>query len=218
MDSKMIDELLEKADNRYSIAERYKRWKITDKKLANDNLERLAKSYENDEFFEEYFIESVKENYLSDMELLEDATNYSEICKSEIASGKSFCYAKHYAEIKLFHEFVDEYCRLLAEVCDFAVKQGVKDDIALFSVASACAEAYVNERISDLSHLKEIYKADWLQEYLSKLQDRMMREQETEVDPSTFSTLSTRRKTHEEEIWDMMYPEGMDDGFSLPED
>lgn len=218
MDSKMIDELLEKADNRYSIAERYKRWKITDKKLANDNLERLAKSYENDEFFEEYFIESVKENYLSDMELLEDATNYSEICKSEIASGKSVCYAKHYAEIKLCHEFVDEYCRLLAEVCDFAVTQGVKDDIALFSVASACAEAYVNERISDLSHLKEIYKADWLQEYLSKLQDRMMREQETEVDPSTFSTLSTRRKTHEEEIWDMMFPDGIDDGFSLPED
>ena len=218
MDSKMIDELLEKADNRYSIAERYKRWKITDKKLANDNLERLAKSYKNDEFFEEYFIESVKENYLSDMELLEDATNYSEICKSEIASGKSVCYAKHYAEIKLCHEFVDEYCRLLAEVCDFAVKQGVKDDIALFSVASACAEAYVNERISDLSHLKEIYKADWLQEYLSKLQDRMMREQETEVDPSTFGTLSSRRKTHEEAIWDMMYPDGIDDGFSLPED
>ena len=218
MDSKMIDELLEKADNRYSIAERYKRWKITDKKLANDNLERLAKSYENDEFFEEYFIESVKENYLSDMELLEDATNYSEICKSEIASGKSFCYAKHYAEIKLCHEFEDEYCRLLAEVCDFAVKQGVKDDIALFSVASACAEAYVNERISDLSHLKEIYKADWLQEYLSKLQDKMMREQETEVDPSTFGALSTRLKTHEEEIWDMMFPDGIDDGFSLPED
>ena len=218
MDSKMIDELLEKADNRYSIAERYKRWKITDKKLANDNLERLAKSYENDEFFEEYFIESVKENYLSDRELLEDAMNYSEICKSEIASGKSVCYAKHYAEIKLFHEFVDEYCRLLAEVCDFAVKQGVKDDIALFSVASACAEAYVNERITDLSHLKEIYKADWLQEYLSKLQDRMMREQETEVDPSTFGTLSSRRETHEEAIWDMMYPEGIDDGFSLPED
>lgn len=218
MDSKMIDELLEKADNRYSIAERYKRWKITDKKLANDNLERLAKSYENDEFFEEYFIESVKENYLSDRELLEDAMNYSEICKSEIASGKSFCYAKHYAEIKLCHEFEDEYCRLLAEVCDFAVKQGVKDDIALFSVASACAEAYVNERITDLSHLKEIYKADWLQEYLSKLQDRIMREQETEVDPSTFGTLSSRRKTHEEAIWDMMYPEGIDDGFSLPED
>lgn len=218
MDSKMIDELLEKADNRYSIAERYKRWKITDKKLANDNLERLAKSYENDEFFEEYFIESVKENYLSDRELLEDAMNYSEICKSEIASGKSVCYAKHYAEIKLFHEFVDEYCRLLAEVCDFAVKQGVKDDIALFSVASACAEAYVNERITDLSHLKEIYKADWLQEYLSKLQDRIMREQETEVDPSTFGTLSSRRETHEEAIWDMMYPEGIDDGFSLPED
>lgn len=218
MDSKMIDELLEKADNRYSIAERYKRWKITDKKLANDNLERLAKSYENDEFFEEYFIESVKENYLSDMELLEDASNYSEICKSEIASGKSVCYAKHYAEIKLCHEFEDEYCRLLAEVCDFAVKQGVKDDIALFSFASACAEAYVNERITNLSHLKEMYKADWQQEFLSKLQDRMMREQETEVDPSTFGTLSTRRKTHEEEIWDMMFPDGIDDGFSLPED
>lgn len=218
MDPQKIDELLEQADHRFSIVDRYNEWKAIDEKQADEKLKELAKSYNKDVFFEEHLIESVKENYLSDRELLEDATNYSEICKSEIASGKSFCYAKHYAEIKLFHEFVDEYCRLLAEVCDFAVKQGVKDDIALFSVASACAEAYVNERISDLSHLKEIYKADWLQEYLSKLQDRMMREQETEVDPSTFSTLSTRRKTHEEEIWDMMYPEGIDDGFSLPED
>lgn len=45
-----------------------------------------------------------------------------------------------------------------------------------------------------------------------------MREQETEVDPSTFGTLSSRRKTHEEAIWDMMYPDGIDDGFSLPND
>lgn len=218
MDPQKIDELLEQADHRFSIVDRYNEWKAIDEKQADEKLKELAKSYNKDVFFEEHLIESVKENYLSDMELLEDATNYSEICKSEIASGKSFCYAKHYAEINLCHEFEDEYCRLLAEVCDFAVKQGVKDDIALFSVASACAEAYVNERISDLLHLKDIYKADWQQEYLSKLQDRMMREQETKVAPSTFGTLSTRRKTHEEEIWDMMFPDGIDDGFSLPEE
>ena len=218
MDTQKIDELLEQGVHGFSIVDRYNEWKAVDEKQADEKLKELAKSYNKDVFFEEYLIESVKGNYLSDRELLEDATNYSEICKSEIASGKSVCYAKHYAEIKLCREFVDEYCRLLAEVCDFAVKQGIKDDIALFSFASACAEVYVNERITDLLHLKDIYKADWQQEYLSKLHDRIMREQETEVDTSTFSTLSTRRKTHEEEIWDMMFPEGIDDGFSLLED
>lgn len=218
MDTQKIDELLEQGVHGFSIVDRYNEWKAVDEKQADEKIKELAKSYNKDVFFEEYLIESVKGNYLSDRELLEDATNYSEICKSEIASGKSVCYAKHYAEIKLCREFVDEYCRLLAEVCDFAEKQGIKDDIALFSFASACAEVYVNERITDLLHLKDIYKADWQQEYLSKLLDRMMREQETEVDPSTFSTLSTRRKTHEEEIGDMMFPDGIDDGFSLPED
>jgi len=216
MDPQKIDELLEQADHRFSIVDRYNEWKAIDEKQADEKLKELAKSYNKDVFFEEHLIESVKENYLSDMELLEDATNYSEICKSEIASGKSFCYAKHYAEISLCSDFVDEYCRHLAEVYDYADKQGVKDDPFLF--ASDCAEAYVNRRITDLIHLKEPYKADWQQEYLSKLQDRIMREQETEVDPSTFGTLSSRRKTHEEAIWDMMYPEGIDDGFSLPND
>lgn len=218
MDPKKIDELLEQADNRFSIAERYEAWKASDEKRADENLEKLTKSYEKDVFFEEYFIESVKGNYLSDSELLNDATIYSEICKSEIASGKSACYAKHYAELKLCREFVDDYCRLTAEVCDYAVKHGAKDDHLLFAFASDCAEAYVNERISDLLHLKEIFKADWQQKYLSKLQERMLQEQKTEIDPSTFGTLSTRRKTHEEEICDIMFPDGIDDGFSLPED
>jgi hypothetical protein len=76
----------------------------------------------------------------------------------------------------------------------------------------------VNGRFTNIHHLKETFKADWQQEYLLKLQDRMMREQETEVDPSTFGTLSTRRKTYEERIWDMMFPDGIDDGFSFPGD
>jgi hypothetical protein len=217
MDNSKIEELLEQADNRYSIAEQYDEWRKIDKKQATQKLEKLAKSYGKDELFEEYFIDRVKQlNYLTDKQLLQEAESFSSICKSEMADGKSLCYSKHYAEITLWREFVDEYCRLYAEVYDYADKHGVKDDPIFF--ASDCAESYVNERITDVLHLKETFKADWQQEYLSQLQDRMMREQETEVDPSTFGTLSTRRKTHEEEIWDMMYPEGMDDGFSLPED
>ena len=214
-----IDELLKQADNRFSIAERYEEWKTSDEKRADENLERLAKSYEKDVFFEEYFIESVKGNYLSDRELLNDATIYSEICKSEIASGKSACYAKHYAELKLCREFVDDYCRLTAEVCDYAVKQGVKDDHFLFAFASVCAEAYVNEHIAELPRLKSIYKANWQQDYLTSLHDRMIKELEVEEDnENVLNILSRRKKTHTDEIMDMMFPEGIDDGFSLPED
>ena len=61
-------------------------------------------------------------------------------------------------------------------------------------------------------------KEDWQHEFLSKLQDRMMREREAEVDSSTFDTLSTRWKTRTQETMDMMFPDGIDDGFSLPED
>ena len=217
MDDKQIEEWLKQADNRYSIAERYDEWRKTDEQQADLKLEELAKSYGKDELFEEYFIDRVKQlNYLTDKQLLQEAEAFSKICKSEMADGKSLCYSKHYAESTLWREYVDEYCRLYAEVYDYADKQGVKDDPILF--ASDCAEAYVNERITDVLHLKETFKADWQQEFLSKLQDRMMREQEAEVDFSAFDTLSTRRKTHEEEIWDMMYPDGIDDGFSLPED
>ena len=109
MDPKKIDELLEQADHRFSIAEQYDEWRSIDEKQADEKLKELAKSYDKDGFFEEYFIESVKENYLSDRELLNNATHYSDICKSEIASGKSACYAKHYAELKLCREFVDDY-------------------------------------------------------------------------------------------------------------
>ena len=69
-----------------------------------------------------------------------------------------------------------------------------------------------------IRHLQETYKADWQQVFLSELQDRMMREQETEVDSSIFDAPYTRWKTHKQETMDMMYPEGIDDGFSLPED
>ena len=218
MDPKKIDELLEQADHRFSIAERYEEWKTSDEKRADENLERLAKSYEKDVFFEEYFIESVKGNYLSDRELLNDATIYSEICKSEIASGKSACYAKHYAELKLCREFVDDYCRLTAEVCDYAVKHGAKDDHLLFAFASDCAETYVNEHIAELPRLKSIYKADWQQDFLSSLQDRMMKELEVEEDNAGEHNIPSPRNTRTDEIMDMMFPEGVDDGFTLPED
>ena len=174
MDNKKIEELLKQADNRYSIAERYDEWMKTDVKQADLKLEKLAKSYGKDELFEEYFIDRVKQlNYLTDKQLLQEAESFSSICKSEMADGKSLCYSKHYAEITLWREFVDEYCRLIAEVYDYADKQGVKDDPVMFSFASDCAEAYANERITDILHLKETFKADWQQEFLSKLQDRI---------------------------------------------
>ena len=217
MDNSKIEELLEQADNRYSIAEQYDEWRKIDKKQATQKLEKLAKSYGKDELFEEYFIDRVKQlNYLTDKQLLQEAESFSSICKSEMADGKSLCYSKHYAEMTLWREYVDEYCRLYAEAYDYADKHGVKDDPIIF--ASDCAEAYVNERITDVLHLKETFKADWQQEFLSKLQDRMMREREAEVDSSTFDTLSTRWKTRTQETMDMMFPDGIDDGFSLPED
>ena len=185
--------------------------------LKNDErkkeLELHAKTINKDPVFVDCYINSFEEGI---QEPRKKAEEYCRSYHSCIKDGKSICYAKNYAEIESWREFVEEYCRLYAEVYDYADKQGVKDDPSLF--ASDCAEAYVNGRITDLIHLKEPYKADWQQEYLSQLQDRIMREQETEVDPSTFGTLSSRRKTHEEAIWDMMYPEGIDDGFSLPED
>ncbi len=172
MNDNKIEELLKKADNRYSIAERYDEWRKTDEKQATQKLEKLAKSYGKDELFEEYFIDRVKQlNYLTDKQLLQEAETFSSICKSEMADGKSLCYSKHYAESTLWREYVDEYCRLYAEVYDYADKQGVKDDPILF--ASDCAEAYVNGRITDLPHLKNTYKEDWQQGFLSTLQDRM---------------------------------------------
>jgi len=172
MDDNKIDELLKGADNRYSIAECYDEWRENDENQANQELENLAKSYGRDELFEEYFIDRVKQlNYLTDKQLLQEAEAFSSICMSEMADGKSLCYSKHYAEITLWREYVDEYCRLYAEVYDYANKQGAKDDPILF--ASDCAEAYVNGRITDFPHLKNTYKEDWQQGFLSTLQDRM---------------------------------------------
>ena len=91
-----------------------------------------------------------------------------------------------------------------------------EDDAYLFG--DFCTEAADRNLLLRINEFSNKYKEDWQHEFLSKLQDRMMREQEKEVDTSTFGTLSTRRKTYEEEIWDMMYPEGIDDGFSLPND
>ena len=127
-------------------------------------------------------------------------------------------YAEHYAEIKLCREFVDDYCRLVAEVYDYAVKQGAKDDHLLFAFASDCAEAYVNEHIAELPRLKSIYNADWQQGFLTSLQNRMMKELEGEVDDAGEHNIPSPSKTRTDEIMDMMFPEGVDDGFSLPED
>ena len=218
MDSKKIDELLEQADNRFSIANRYDEWRAVDKNQADKKLEGLAKSYGKDEFFEEYIIDRVKQlNYLSDRELMVEAEAFSSICKSEVATGKSVCYAKNYAETKLWSAFVDKYCRVVAEVYDYADKQGVKEDPFLF--ASDCAEVYVNEHITDLLHLKDIYKADWQQEFILKLRDRMIKELESENENARELDIpSALRKSHTDEIMDMMFPEGIDDGVTLAEE
>ena len=112
-------------------------------------------------------------------------------------------YAEHYAEVKLCREFVDDYCRLVAEVYDYAVKQGEKDDHLLFAFASDCAEAYVNEHIVELPRLKSIYKADWQQEFILKLHDRMIDGLETEDDiGSVLDIPSSSNRTHTKLISD----------------
>ena len=217
MDDKQIEEWLKQADNRYSITERYDEWRKTDEQQADLKLEELAKSYGKDELFEEYFIDRVKQlNYLTDKQLLQEAEAFSKICKSEMADGKSMCYAKHYAESTLWREYVDEYCRLYAEVYDYADKQGVKDNPDLF--ASNCAEVYVDGQITVFRHLKEIYTEDWQQKFLSELFNRLVDEIEANNCAAEALAHSTRRRTHYDETMDMMFPEGIDDGFSLAED
>ena len=215
MDDNKIDELLKGADNRYSIAERYDEWRENDENQANQELENLAKSYGRDELFEEYFIDRVKQlNYLTDKQLLQEAEAFSSICMSEMADGKSLCYSKHYAKITLWREYVDEYCRLYAEVYDYANKQGVKDDPILF--ASDCAEAYVNGRIPVFHHLKEIYTENWQQKFLLELFDRLVDKIEANnTDIEAHAPLTRKRSQYDETI-DMMFPEGIDDGFSMP--
>ena len=181
-----------------------------EEKERERELEIHAKSINNDPVFVEYYICVFKEHLSEPRKIAERYCCAYHRC---IKEGKSVCYAMNYAELVSSGEYVDEYCSLYAEICDYAEKHGVKTDPSGF--AYACADAYVNGLIIKFHHLEESFKEDWQHEYLSKLLDRVMREQEAEVDSST---LSTRRKTHEEVIWDMMYPEGIDDGFSLPED
>ena len=153
-------------------------------------------------------------NYLTDKQLLQEAEAFSSICMSEMADGKSLCYSKHYAEITLWREYVDEYCRLYAEVYDYANKQGVKDDPILF--ASDCAEAYVNGRIPVFHHLKEIYTENWQQKFLLELFDRLVDKIEANnTDVEAHAPLTRNRSQYDETI-DMMFPEGIDDGFSMP--
>ena len=184
-----------------------------EEKERERELEIHAKSINNDPVFVEYYISLFKEHLSEPRKIAERYCCAYHRC---IKEGKSVCYAMNYAELVSSGEDVDEYCSLYAEICDYAEKNGVKTDPSGF--AYACADAYVNGLILKFHHLEETFEEDWQHEFLSKLLDRVMREQEAEVDSSTFDTVSARWKTHEEEIWDIMYPEGIDDGFSLPED
>lgn len=176
-------------------------------------LEIHAKSINNDPVFVEYYISVFKEHLSEPRKIAERYCCAYHRC---IKEGKSVCYAMNYAELVSSGEYVDEYCSLYAEICDYAEKHGVKTDPSGF--AFACADAYVNGLILKFHHLEETFEEDWQHEFLSKLLDREMREQEAEVDSSTFDVPSTRRKTHKEDTLDMMFPDGIDDGFSLPED
>lgn len=141
--------------------------------LKNDErkkeLELHAKTIKKDPIFVDCYINSFEEGI---QEPRKKAEEYCRSYHSCIKDGKSICYAKNYAAIESCGEFVEEYCRLYAEVYDYADKQGVKDDPNSF--ASDCAEAYVNKCITETAHLKEKYKEVWQQDFIDLLNDRII--------------------------------------------
>ena len=144
------------------------------------------------------------------------ADDYCRAYHQCIEKGKSEVYSHAYADI-VNNGYYEEFCEIHAEAYELAIKHGMNEDDA-YLFGDFCTEAADRNLLLRINEFSNKYKEDWQHDFLSKLQDRMMREQEAEVDTSTFDVPSTRRKTHEEAIWDMMYPEGIDDGFSLPED
>lgn len=192
------------------ISSVYRELREIDEKLAVKEIRIHTKSYGKDEHFEKFFMELLTEyDPFTDEEIERYAKNYSELYKKEIAAGKSVCYAKKFAETATFGQYVDEYCRIQAEIYDFAKSQPCSD---IFSFASDCAESYVNEYwLCDLEKLQREYPKKWQQEIIAMLTDQYNKSDHV-IKHQIHSNKS--RSSNIEDTLNLMFPDGIDDGFT----
>ncbi len=195
--------------------------KKQDENLALTEVRIHAKSFGKDEFFEKFYVELVTEYNIeySDEELECYSSKYSIIFQQSIAEGKSECYADKYAEKKALCEspwWSESFLRISAEIFDFADKKGIDttdilSDCGCF--ANECEESIVNEYFdSDIEKLREKYKKDWQQEMLTILYDRYMNEIQDYQSKAEYH--KPQRKNLIEDSLEMMFPDGIDDGFT----
>lgn len=188
----------------------YKELEETDKELAVKEIRIHSHSYGQDKHFEKFFVELLtKYNPFTDDEIERYAKRYSELNKQEIATGKSDCYAQKFAEIAAFEQDVDEYCRIIAEIYDFAKNQPYSD---ISSFASDCAELYANEYwLCDLEKLQRKYQKDWQQDIIAILTDRFKKSDHVITQQIHSKKI---RSSNIEVSLNMMFPDGIDDGFT----
>lgn len=195
--------------------------KEKDKNLALTEVRIHAKSFGKDKIFENFYIELVTEydTDYSDTELEYHSSLYSKIFHQSIAEGKSECYAQKYAEKKSFNESPwggEESLRLFAEIFDFADKKGIdttdiRNNCERF--AEDCEGSIVNEHfISGIEKLRETYKEDWQQEMLTILYNRCMDEYHDYQSKAEYQ--KPKKKSLIKDTLDMMFPDGIDDGFT----
>lgn len=198
---------LEEDEKIYNV---YRELEETDEELAVKEIRIHSHSYGQDKHFEKFFVELLTEyDPFTDEEIERYAKRYSELYKQEIAAGKSECYAQKYAEIAAFEQYIDEYCRIFAEIYDFAKKQPSSD---IFSFASDCAESYVNEHwLCDLEKLQREYPKKWQQEIIATLTDQFNKSDHV-IKQQIHSKKS--RSSNIEDTLEMMFPDGIDDGFT----
>ncbi len=199
-------------DENNSIDSVYSELAIINKRLAIREIQIHAKIYGKDPYFEGFFVELLSEygNHYSDEEIERYASNYSKLYQQEIASGKSVCYAKRYAESAAFDKYVEEYCRIMADIYEYAENQS--DCLDLFSFASDCADIYSNENwFSESEKLRDKYQKDWQQKYLDILTDQYKKSDHVMLHPRV-----TKRKSSSitDDTLEMMFPDGIDDGFT----
>lgn len=199
----------------------YNDLKKQDKNLALTEVRTHSKSFGKDEIFEKFYVELVADYDMdySDSELEYHSSLYSKIFHQSIAEGKSECYAQKYAEKKSINESPwggEESLRLFAEIFDFADKKGIdttdiRNDCEGF--AAACEKVIADEYFfSGIENLRETYKEDWQQEMLTILFNRYM--DEIQDYQSKAEDHNPRRKNLIDDTMDMMFPDGIDDGFT----
>lgn len=199
----------------------YRDLKKQDENLALTEVRTHANSFGKDKFFENFYVElvTVYDTDYSDVELEYHSSQYSKIFHQSIAEGKSLCYAQKYAEVKALYESPwggDDSLRLVAEIFDFADKKGIDTmDIRnnCEDFADACEGAIVEGYfISGIEKLRETYKEDWQQEMLTILFNRYMDEIQDYQSKAEYH--KPKKKNLIEDTLDMMFPDGIDDGFT----